>query len=114
MADVLKIAATLAISLYLCSTIASHASRRSQPECSDIRLPINLRQSAIEHEFRQVKLVANAAIQTLVKEENESGQARVDGWRRLSGFLADFKHKHPEFRASQLDFFTQIAAEKSQ
>jgi hypothetical protein len=108
-----KMAVLLALGIFGCLEIAASAGVPPACQSYDLPLPVNLYRNAVLSKFGAVKMVANASIETLIKEENESGVVPKADWMRLQDYLAKFQARYPEFQSARLDSFLALAESKS-
>jgi len=102
----------VACALWLCAELASQAG---SPEENDWprRLPVNLRREFAASDFDKARVVVTAALDTLAREESESGVVPKEGWARLHAYLADFQRRHPGFISKSLTEDIQLAEANS-
>jgi hypothetical protein len=111
----LRLVCALVLSLGLCEAIAALASRSPSSADTDwpIHRPVNLRREFAEIDFARAKPVIAAALDTLSREEMDSGVAPRDGWARLHAYLADFQRRHPDFVSERLADDLRVAEIRS-
>jgi hypothetical protein len=111
----LRLACVLALSLGLCEILAALGSRSPASDDTDwpIHRPVNLRREFAEIDFARAKPMIAAALDTLSREEMDSGIAPRDGWARLHAYLVDFQRRHPDFVSGRLADDLRVAEIRS-
>lgn len=98
--------------LWLCAKLASQAGAPDENDWPR-HLPVNLRREFAESDFDKARIVVTAALDTLAREESESGVVPREGWARLHAYLTDFQRRHPGFISERLTEDIQLAAAQS-
>ena len=88
--------------LWLCAELASQTGALEKDGDWPRHLPVNLRREFAEADFDKARLVVSAALDTLSRQESESGVVPKEGWARLHAYLADFQQRHPGFVSKSL------------
>jgi len=107
-----KFVLILAVGLICCVLISSFSY---VPGCNyvDSVRTVNFTKPYLESKFDEIKTVADASLETLFKEESESGEIPTLDWIRFKGYLLSFKDRYPEFHSQRLDGFLALADSKT-